>query len=135
MKKINLFNKTISHLSSGYGFSPFHGKGVRRNRRGVWGFPFAGKRGPAEQPGGMEITPSPFGATPSWKEGERSGRGGLWFAALVALFIATPSFAEPTELDKKTVASKAYVDTKQDIIETGLVSLGVFWILMGQWTI
>ena len=121
MKKINLLNKTISHLSSGYGFSPFHGKGVRRNRRGVWGFPFAGKRGPAEQPGGMEITPSPFGATPSWKEGERSGRCGLWFAALVALFVATPSFAEPTELDKKTVASKAYVDTKQDIIETSMV--------------
>ena len=123
MKKINLFNKTISHLSSGYGFSPFHGKGVRRNRRGVWGFPFAGKRGPAEQPGGMEITPSPFGATPSWKEGERSGRGGLWFAALVALFVATPSFAEPTELDKKTVASKAYVDTKQDLIPASLVQI------------
>ena len=75
------------------------------------------------------ITPSPFGATPSWKEGERSGRGGLWFAALVALFIATPSFAtDPTPeeqaalaLAQKTVASKAYVDTKQDIIETGRV--------------
>ena len=43
-------------------------------------------------------------------------------AVIFALFIATPSFAEPTELDKKTVASKAYVDTKQDIIETDLVS-------------
>ena len=42
-------------------------------------------------------------------------------AVIFALFVATPSFAEPTELDKKTVASKAYVDTKQDIIETGLV--------------
>ena len=41
--------------------------------------------------------------------------------AIAALF-ATPSFAEPTELDKKTVASKAYVDTKQDIIETDLVT-------------
>ena len=30
-----------------------------------------------------------------------------------------PSFAAPTELDKKTVASKAYVDTKQDKITTG----------------
>ncbi len=46
---------------------------------------------------------------------------GVWFATLVALFVATPSFAEPTELDKKTVASKAYVDTKQDKIITGLV--------------
>ena len=136
MKKINLLNKTISHLSSGYGFSPFHGKGVRRNRRG-----------------GMGITPSPlsptkflkfcgtrFGATPSWKEGERKvpsyrrtpvssgfNRGGGiplfsgMTAVIFSLFIATPSFAEPTELDKKTVASKAYVDTKQDIIETELV--------------
>ena len=95
------------------------------NRGG--GLPFPWERGPAEQPGGMGITPSPFSATPSWKEGERRGRGGLWFAALVALFIATPSFATPTELDKKTVASKAYVDTKQDIIETGLVSLGDEW--------
>ncbi|MBQ6027665.1 MAG: hypothetical protein IJL21_03900 [Alphaproteobacteria bacterium] len=44
---------------------------------------------------------------------------GVRFAALVALFVATPSFAEPTELDKKTVASKAYVDTKQDKIPAG----------------
>ena len=56
------------------------------------------------------------------REGWRVAPAGVWFAALVALFVATPSFAEPTELDKKTVASKAYVDTKQDIIETGLVN-------------
>jgi hypothetical protein len=55
------------------------------------------------------------------REGWRVAPAGVWFAALVALFVATPSFAEPTELDKKTVASKAYVDTKQDIIETELV--------------
>ena len=42
-------------------------------------------------------------------------------SSLIAVTLATTSFAEPTELDKKTVASKAYVDTKQDIIETGLV--------------
>ena len=42
-------------------------------------------------------------------------------SSLIAALFATPSFAAPTELDKKTVASKAYVDTKQDIIETGLV--------------
>ena len=41
--------------------------------------------------------------------------------SVFATLFTTPSFAEPTELDKKTVASKAYVDTKQDIIETGLV--------------
>ena len=37
-------------------------------------------------------------------------------SSLIAVTLATPSFAEPTELDKKTVASKAYVDTKQDMI-------------------
>ncbi len=42
-------------------------------------------------------------------------------SSLIAVTLATPSFAEPTELDKKTVASKAYVDTKQDKITTGLV--------------
>ena len=45
---------------------------------------------------------------------------GMTMIVIAALF-ATPSFAEPTELDKKTVASKAYVDTKQDKITTGLV--------------
>ena len=43
-------------------------------------------------------------------------------AVIFALFIATPSFATPTELDKKTVASKAYVDTKQDKITTGNIT-------------
>ncbi len=42
-------------------------------------------------------------------------------SSLIAVTLATTSFAEPTELDKKTVASKAYVDTKQDKITTGLV--------------
>jgi hypothetical protein len=46
---------------------------------------------------------------------------GMTMIAIAALF-ATPSFAEPTELDKKTVASKAYVDTKQDKITTDLVT-------------
>ena len=45
-------------------------------------------------------------------------------SSLIVTTLATPSFATPTELDKKTVASKAYVDTKQDIIETGLVDWG-----------
>ena len=42
-------------------------------------------------------------------------------SSLIVTTLATPSFATPTELDKKTVASKAYVDTKQDIIQTGNV--------------
>jgi len=58
------------------------------------------------------------------REGWRVAPAGVWFAVIAAILIATPSFAEPTELDKKTVASKAYVDTKQDIIETGNV---MFW--------
>ncbi len=41
--------------------------------------------------------------------------------SVFATLFTMPSFAEPTELDKKTVASKAYVDTKQDKITTGLV--------------
>ena len=44
-------------------------------------------------------------------------------SSLIAVTLATPSFATPTELDKKTVASKAYVDTKQDIIPTSLVQI------------
>ena len=43
--------------------------------------------------------------------------------SVFATLFTMPSFAESTELDKKTVASKAYVDTKQDKIETGLVEL------------
>ena len=41
--------------------------------------------------------------------------------SVFATLFTMPSFAEPTELDKKTVASKAYVDTKQDIIPTDKV--------------
>ena len=47
-------------------------------------------------------------------------------SSLIAVTLATPSFAEPTELDKKTVASKAYVDTKQDLIDSGNVLLDNF---------
>ncbi|MBQ6027187.1 MAG: hypothetical protein IJL21_01360 [Alphaproteobacteria bacterium] len=50
---------------------------------------------------------------------------GMTIIAIAALF-ATPSFATPTELDKKTVASKAYVDTKQDLIDSGNVLLDNF---------
>ena len=45
--------------------------------------------------------------------------------SILALFITIPAFAtDPDPLAQKTVASKAYVDTKQDIIETGNV---MFW--------
>ena len=39
------------------------------------------------------------------------GKTGGMTAIIVALFIAMPSFADPTPLDRKTVSSKAYVDT------------------------
>ena len=143
MKKINLFNKTISPLSDG--------KGCPVERGGVWELPrrtpcatpswkegehkVPSFRGNAESPrccrelvyGKTDGIPLFSGMTkkichkfPS-REGWRVAPAGVWFATLVALFVATPSFAEPTELDKKTVASKAYVDTKQDKITTGLV--------------
>ena len=48
--------------------------------------------------------------------GVPEGRGGLWFAIIAALFITLPSFAtDPTPLDKKTVSSKAYVDTNVEL--------------------
>ena len=46
-------------------------------------------------------------------------------SSLIAVTLATPSFAEPTEQDKKTVASKAYVDTKQDIIPAKALSISI----------
>ena len=39
------------------------------------------------------------------------GKTGGMTAIIVALFIAMPSFADPTPADRKTVSSKAYVDT------------------------
>ena len=43
-------------------------------------------------------------------------------AFALCVFIVGIAYAETTDADKKTVASKAYVDTKQDIITTGLVT-------------
>jgi hypothetical protein len=67
----------------------------------------------------------PFGDVFSFNN-KQTGRGHMKkifiLSSLIAVTLATTSFAEPTELDKKTVASKAYVDTKQDIIETGNVT-------------
>jgi len=39
------------------------------------------------------------------------GKTGGMTAVIIALFIAVPSFATPTQADRKTVSSKAYVDT------------------------
>ena len=44
-------------------------------------------------------------------------------AFALCVFIVGIAYAETTDADKKTVASKAYVDTKQDIIQTGNVLL------------
>ena len=126
MKKINIFNRNTNSPS-------YRGTGPRKN---VPSF-----RGNAESPrccrelvcGKTDGIPLFSGMTkkichkfPS-REGWRVAPAGVWFAALVALFVATPSFAtDPTpeeqaalSLAKKTVASKAYVDTKQDIIPAG----------------
>ena len=102
MKKINLFNRNTNLPS-------YRRRPVSRGFNRGGGLPlFSG------------MTKKICHKFPS-REGWRVAPAGVWFAALVALFVATPSFATPTELDKKTVASKAYVDTKQDIITTGLV--------------
>ena len=45
------------------------------------------------------------------REGWRVAPAGVWFATIVAIFITLPSFATPTATDRKTVSSKAYVDT------------------------
>jgi len=47
--------------------------------------------------------------------GVPEGRGGLWFAIIAAVFITLPSFATPTATDRKTVSSKAYVDTNVEL--------------------
>ena len=134
MKKINIVNKTISPLSSG--------KGCPVERGGVWELP---RRTPCATPSWKEGERK----VPSFRGNAESPRccrelvcgktDGIplfsvmtaricgMMIAIAALF-ATPSFADPTPeeqaalaLAQKTVASKAYVDTKQDIIETGLV--------------
>ena len=46
--------------------------------------------------------------------------------SILALLIISPAFAtDPDPVAQKTVASKAYVDTKQDIIETGSMTFNV----------
>jgi len=39
------------------------------------------------------------------------GKTGGMTAVIIAIFVSVPSFATPTPLDRKTVSSKAYVDT------------------------
>ena len=45
-------------------------------------------------------------------------------AIIVALFIAVPSFAETTTLDRKTVSSKAYVDTSVETRQEKIPAAG-----------
>ena len=53
------------------------------------------------------------------REGWRVAPAGVWFAAIVAIFISMPAYADDTT-DRKTVTSKKYVDdqiaTKQPIL-------------------
>ena len=63
------------------------------------------------------------------REGQRrmaGGPAGVWFATLVAIVIAMPAFAtEPTLLDKKTVSSKAYVDTSVETRQNKIPAAGI----------
>ncbi|MBQ6027435.1 MAG: hypothetical protein IJL21_02695 [Alphaproteobacteria bacterium] len=122
MKKINIFNRNIN--SPSYRRRPVSG-GIVENRHTA----------EARCPGIAIAMTCPAGDFSSQGDEKHNvcdasfcirknwipAFAGMTMIAIAALF-ATPSFAEPTELDKKTVASKAYVDTKQDIIETGLVN-------------
>ena len=45
-------------------------------------------------------------------------------AVIVALFIAMPAFADPTPLDRKTVSSKAYVDTSVETRQQKIPAAG-----------
>ena len=57
--------------------------------------------------------------------GVPEGRGGLWwFATIVAIFITLPSFATPTATDRKTVSSKAYVDTSVETRQEKIPAAG-----------
>jgi hypothetical protein len=49
--------------------------------------------------------------------GWRVAPAGVWFATIVAIFISMSSFADPTPLDRKTVSSKAYVDTSVETLQ------------------
>ncbi len=121
MKKINIFNRNIN--SPSYRRMPVSG-GIVENRHTA----------EARCPGIAIAMTCPAGDFSSQGDEKHNvcdasfcirknwvpAFAGMTIIVIAALF-ATPSFAAPTELDKKTVASKAYVDTKQDIIETGLV--------------
>ena len=58
------------------------------------------------------------------REGWRVAPAGVWFGVLVALFIAMPSFAETTSTDRKTVSSKAYVDTSVETRQEKIPAAG-----------
>ncbi len=122
MKKINLFNRNIN--SPSYRRRPVSGGIVENRHTAEARCPGQAKRGLAPQEifhcetmKNINVCDAGAHMRSHWIP----AFAGMTAIAIAALF-ATPSFAEPTELDKKTVASKAYVDTKQDKIETGLVN-------------
>ena len=56
--------------------------------------------------------------------GWRVAPAGVWFATIVALFIAMPAYADPTPADRKTVSSKAYVDTSVETRQQKIPAAG-----------
>jgi hypothetical protein len=121
MKKINLFNRNIN--SPSYRRRPVSGGIVENRHTAEARCPGQAKRGLAPQEifhcetmKNINVCDAGAHMRSHWIP----AFAGMTAIVIAALF-ATPSFAEPTELDKKTVASKAYVDTKQDKITTGLV--------------
>ncbi len=58
------------------------------------------------------------------KGGWRVAPAGVWFATIVAIFISMSAFAETTQADRKTVSSKAYVDTSVETRQNKIPAAG-----------
>ncbi len=58
------------------------------------------------------------------REGWRVAPAGVWFATIVAIFISMSAYAETTSLDRKTVSSKAYVDTSVETRQQKIPAAG-----------
>ena len=58
------------------------------------------------------------------REGWRVAPAGVWFATIVAIFISMSAFAETTQADRKTVSSKAYVDTSVETRQEKIPAAG-----------
>ena len=136
MKIKSIFKRQTNPLShgkgwrrtaTGYGHPLFRWKGVLWPHRGVCGIPFFPRRKGGR--GADRVVLGAFAPTDHSPSAVRqhpfASEGDLLHGVMVsvlALLIATPAFAtDPDPAAQKTVASKAYVDTKQDKITTGLV--------------